>query len=312
MKNKKIVIAGGSGFIGMQLAERWSGENEVAILTRNMKDATNNSYGRKNDIKGVRMVQWDGKNLGEWVTTLEGCDLLINLAGKSVNCRYNAANKAEIVSSRVDATGVLGKAVKQLKAPPELWINGASTTIYRHAEDRPQDEMNGEIENDFSVQVCKEWEVALNKIDLPQTRKVVMRMAIVLGKGGVLVPYSWLARLGLGGRQGNGRQMFSWVHIDDLCTIIEWLSDHKDATGTYNAAAPGPVPNHVFMRLMRGIFKMPVGFPAPKWLLEIAAFIHGTETELLLKSRWVLPTRLLKEGFIFKYTDMEMALQGLF
>jgi uncharacterized protein len=311
MENKQIVIAGGSGFIGFQLAARWINNNRVTILTRNLKDSADNAYGRKGSLEGVKMVQWDGRTLGEWVQCLEGCDLLVNLAGKSVNCRYNAKNKAEIMSSRVDSTRVLGLAVKQLKRPPELWINSASTTIYRHAEDRPQDEYTGEIQNDFSVQVCKAWEAAFNEAELHATRKVILRIAIVLGKGGVLVPYSWLAKLGLGGKHGNGRQMFSWVHIDDLTRIIEWLFEHKEQSGVFNAAAPGPIQNREFMRMLREIYKMPIGIPSPKWLLEIAAIIQGTETELLLKSRWVLPTRLLREGFVFKYTEMEEALKSL-
>lgn len=295
----------------MQLAEKWVKDNTVTILTRNVRSGANNTYGNTVQANGVNMVQWDGKTTGPWVSCLEGCDLLLNLAGRSVNCRYNERNKQEIMNSRIDATRVLGAAVRQLQQPPALWINGASTTIYRHAEDHPQDEFTGEIENDFSVQVCKAWEAAFNEIEVPATRKVALRMAIVLGKGGVLVPYSWLARLGVGGTQGSGRQMFSWVHIEDLERIIEWLVEHKEQSGTYNAAAPGPVANKEFMRLMRQVYNMPVGIPAPAWLLEIAAFIHGTETELLLKSRWVLPTRLLKEGFSFKYTAMEQALGNL-
>ena len=199
MQNKKIVIAGGSGFIGLYLAERWAKENEVIILTRNV-NASNNAYGRNSDVAGVQMIEWDGRNAGKWAVCLEGCDLLLNLAGKSVNCRYNEKNKTAVMKSRVDSTRVLGQAIKQLKQPPELWINGGSATIYRHAEDRPQDEATGEIENDFSVQVCKAWEAAFNEIQLPATRKAVLRMAIVLGKGGALVPFSRLARFGLGGR----------------------------------------------------------------------------------------------------------------
>ncbi len=311
MKDQKIVIAGGSGFIGMQLAARWVKDNQVIILTRNSNHAVNNSYTKVTLTDGVQMVQWDGKNAGEWAKALEGCDLLLNLAGRTVNCRYNAQNRTEIMNSRVVATHVLGEAIEDLKQPPALWINGASTTIYRHAEDRPQDEFTGEMENDFSVQVCKRWEAAFNEIHLPSTRKVILRMAIVLGQGGVLVPYSWLARLGIGGKHGSGRQMFSWVHIADVARIIEWIVEHKEQTGVFNAAAPGPIQNAEFMRLLRQFYKMPVGIAAPKWLLEIAAFIHRTETELLLKSRWVLPTRLQNEGFNFEYSKMENALSGL-
>lgn len=311
MKGKRIVLAGGSGFVGMQMAARWSVHNHVTILTRNIKDAANNSYGKEAIPANVAMVQWDGKVTGQWTAALEGCDLLINLAGRTVNCRYNAKNKADIMYSRVNATKVLGEAVKQLKQPPALWINGASTTIYRYAEDRAQDEFTGEIENDFSVQVCKAWEKAFNEIELPATRKVILRMAIVLGKGGVLVPYGRLARLGLGGPQGSGRQMFSWIHIDDLCRMLEWLQAQEELTGVFNAASPGPVPNHEFMRLLRSVYKMPVGLPAPAWLLEIAAFLIGTQTELLLKSRWVLPTRAIQEGFAFRHPQIGETLKEL-
>jgi len=311
MKNLKIVIAGGSGFIGMQMTERWATENKVIILTRKIAHTADNTYGKKQAAANVEFIEWDGKTLGPWVSCLENCNLIINLAGRTVNCRYNEKNKAEIMNSRIDATRILGEAVKQSKNPPELWINGASTTIYRHAEDHPQDEFTGEMENDFSVQVCKAWEAAFHEIQLSKTRKVVLRMAIVFGNGGVLVPYSWLARLGLGGKQGNGRQMFSWVHIDDLCRMAEWLYEQKNQSGTFNAAAPGPEPNHCFMKMLRTIYKMPIGIPAPAWLLEIAAFFHGTETELLLKSRWVLPARFQQEGFTFKYSKMEAALTNL-
>ena len=163
------------------------------------------------------------------MAALEQADLLINLAGKSVNCRYNEANKTEIMNSRVNATRILGEAMKQMINPPELFVSFASATIYRHAEDRPQDGATGEMHNDFSVQVCKAWEAEANKIVLPHTRNAILRMAIILGDGGVLVPYSWLARLGIGGKHGNGRQMFSWIHADDVCGIVEWLYDNKDS-----------------------------------------------------------------------------------
>ena len=311
MKDKKIVIAGGTGFIGMAMASRLAKDNKVIVLTRNVAAKTDNSYGKQNSLNNVEMVQWDGKTIGLWVATLEGCDLLINLAGRTVNCRYTDRNKEEIMNSRVDATKVLGEAIQMLKQPPSLWINGASATIYRHAEDMPQDEYTGQIQNDFSVRVCKAWEAAFYSPALTATRRVGLRIAIVLGHGGALVPYAMLARLGLGGRQGSGRQMFSWIHIEDLLRIMEWLYDHKEQEGTYNAAAPGPLPNAQFMGLLRRQYHMPVGIPAPSWLLKVAATLIGTETELLLKSRWVLPTRLLKEGFKFQFDHMEEALNNL-
>lgn len=311
MKNKHIVLAGGSGFIGQAMATAWAPHNKVSILTRNVSRAINNSYSSTKAIPGVEYIHWDGQTVGKWADALEGCDILINLAGRSVNCRYNEKNKAEILNSRLDAVNVLGEAVGGLKVPPALFINTASATIYCHAEDRPQDELTGEMGTGFSVDVCKAWETAFNELELPNTRKVILRMAIVLGKGGVLTPYSALAKVGLGGRHGSGRQMFSWIHIDDVIGIIEWLDNRKDKQGIYNAAAPAPVANAAFLKMLRGIYRMPIGIPAPAWLLEIAALLHGTETELLLKSRWVIPQRLTVEGYIFLYPELKNALTTL-
>jgi uncharacterized protein (TIGR01777 family) len=259
----------------------------------------------------VRYVYWDAQHTGDWVQYLEGSDVLINLAGRSVNCRYTEARKQEIMESRVAATRVLGEALQELKQPPALWVNGASATIYRHADDRAQDEFTGEIENDFSVQVCKAWEHAFAQATVPHTRKAVLRMAIVLGSGGALVPYRRLVNLGLGGKHGTGRQMFSWIHETDLCRIVEWLYDHPGQSGVYNAAAPGPVSNSRLMMLLRRLLHRPFGLPAPEWLLQLGAGIIGTETELLLKSRWVLPARLLQQGFVFAYPELENALRQI-
>jgi len=311
MKGLKIVIAGGSGFVGQAMASRWCTHNEVVVLSRQQASTNNNSYGFQQRVDGVRSVQWDGRNPGPWTTELEGADLLINLAGRSVNCRYTTANKAMIKSSRVDATLVLGQAIRQCKKPPRLWINGGSATIYRHATDRPQDETTGEIHDDFSVQVCKAWEQAFNDLTLPGTRKIILRMAIVLGQDGALVPYTRLVKFGLGGPQGSGTQMFSWIHIDDLCQIVEWAWADKRAEGIYNAAAPGPVTNAAFMQALRQELKMPVGLPAPGWLLKTGATLIGTEAELLLKSRWVIPTALLQQGFQFHYPQLKAALHSL-
>jgi uncharacterized protein (TIGR01777 family) len=210
-----------------------------------------------------------------------------------------------------DATTILGAAIKQTSKPPSLWINGGSATIYRHATDKPQDEYTGEMHNDFSVQVCKAWEQSFNVIELPDTRKVILRMAIVFGKGGVLVPYSRLVKFGLGGKQGNGKQMFSWIHIADLISIVEWLYKNNNANGTYNASAPNPVSNNEMMHEIRKCLGILFGLPAPAWLLKIGAQLIGTETELLLKSRWVVPARLLKEGYTFKYPSLPTALKDI-
>jgi uncharacterized protein (TIGR01777 family) len=306
MENLQIVIAGGSGFIGQAMAERWGAANKVTILSR-MNGTANNNYSAA-QLAGVHYLQWDGRAIGKWATVLDGADMLINLAGKSVNCRYNEANKAEILNSRVDATRILGQAVLSCKNPPRLWTNGASATIYPHATATPRDESFTAFADDFSVQVCKAWEAAFNAISVPHTRKAILRMAIVLGRGGAMVPYRRLTKLGLGGRQGSGRQMFSWIHIDDLCRMVEWLWLHEEQQGIYNASAPNPVTNEDFMKAVRQSLHVPFGLPAPAWMLKLGAAIIGTETELLLKSRWVLPARLQEAGFTFQFPELRGAL----
>lgn len=302
MKNKTIIIAGGTGFIGEGLIDHFSANNRLIILSRQPKA----------DRPNVTYKYWDGRSLGEWAGALDGADLLINLTGKSVNCRYTEANKAAIFASRTDSTAILGEAVKKAKNPPALWINSASATIYRHAEDRPMDEFTGEIENDFSVQVCKKWEKTFNDITLPHTRKVALRIAVTLGKqGGVMTPYLNLVKFGLGGHQGNGRQMFSWVHIEDVTGMMEWLYEHPECSGTYNCSAPNPVTNKTFMQTLRKAAGNAFGLAASAWMLKIGAALIGTETELLLKSRWVLPTRITQAGFTFKYPHLQGAFENI-
>lgn len=303
MKNKKIVIAGGTGFIGNSLIEYFGRDNNIVILSRQKRPASGS----------ITYVPWDGKSLQGWEQALENADLLVNLTGKSVNCRYTARNKQEIFDSRTNATKVLGEAIRTLTHPPKVWINAASATIYRHAEDRPMDEFTGETANDFSVQVCKLWEKTFNDIQLPATRKIVLRIAVTLGwqPGGVMHPYLNLVKFGLGGHQGNGRQMFSWVHVTDVCRMIAWLFEQPTLEGTFNCSAPHPVPNKVFMQTLRKVSGHQVGIPAPAPLLAVGAAIIGTETELLLKSRWVLPTRITQAGFTFEYGHLADAFKDI-
>ena len=303
MQHKRIVIAAGTGFIGKSLAEYFGEDNDIVILTRKPRPAT----GR------ISYVQWDARNTGNWINALENADLLINLAGKSVNCRYNEQNKQEILSSRVYATAALGAAVSALKNPPKVWINAGSATIYRYAKDRPMNEFTGEIENDFSVQVCKQWEKTFNDITLPHTRKIILRIGITLGwqPGGVMQPYLNLVKLGLGGHQGNGQQMCTWIHITDVCRMMAWLYETKSLDGVFNCTAPNPVTNKIFMKSLRNSTGQPFGIPAPAPLLKIGAALIGTETELLLKSRWVLPSRALQEGFTFKYPLVKEAFSDI-
>jgi uncharacterized protein len=315
MENKKIIIAGGSGFIGEGMTKYFGKENRIIILTRQIDNIQNNrnyyNILHKEDLLHVQFVKWDGKTPGEWIKELEESDLLINLAGKTVNCRYNERNKKEIFDSRINATEVLGKAIQQCAKPPALWINASSATIYRHAEDGPQDEYTGEFHDGFSVQVCKLWERTFYKQSTLHTRKVALRMAITLGAGGVLIPYFNLLKFGLGGKQGSGKQMYSWVHIEDTCRMIEWIFEHNNMEGTYNCCSPGPLMNKKFMQALRKATGHKIGLPAAEWMLKIGAIIIGTETELILKSRWVLPTRIVESGFEFKYPLLQDAFKDI-
>lgn len=317
MKNKKIIIAGGTGFIGQALAAYFGKDNQVIIISRNGVNGHNNNHHHQLLLPAqgynITYRRWDGQRAEKhWTSELEAADIVINLAGKSVNCRYTENNKNEIVNSRIDATNALGQAIRNCVVPPKLWINAGSATIYRHATDRPQDEVTGEFHNDFSVQVCKKWEAAFNEQRTPFTRKVMLRMAIVLGNGGVMMPYCNLLKFGLGGRQGSGKQMYSWIHIEDVCRLIEWMHEHPEAEGTYNCAAPNPVTNAYFMKTLRRVTGTSIGLPAYKWMLTIGAWLIGTETELLLKSRWVIPAKLLHAGFAFQYPRLEDAIKNIF
>lgn len=316
MNNLKIIIAGGTGFIGQELAKYFGRSNRVYILTRQTVNGHNNLYGkalvRPTDGYNVTYWRWDGEHIEKhWANEIEGSDLIINLSGKSVNCRYNDKNKKEIISSRLKSTETLGRAIQACTSPPKLWINAASATIYRDAYDKPQDEFTGEYENDFSVQVCKAWEEKFFSISTPGTRKIALRTAITLGAGGVIIPYLNLLKYGLGGYQGTGKQMYSWVHIEDVCRTIDWLFEHKDIEGIFNCSSPNPITNKEFMAILRRTARHKFGLPAFTWMLKIGAGIIGTETELVLKSRWVVPSRLLSTGFKFSFPKLEDALKDI-
>ncbi|MEP6677547.1 MAG: TIGR01777 family oxidoreductase, partial [Ferruginibacter sp.] len=247
----------------------------------------------------------------DWVKELEAADMLINLTGKTVNCRYTDKNKKVILNSRINAVKVLGLAFQQLVHPPKLWINAGSATIYRNALDRPQDEYTGEIENDFSVQVCKLWEKTFYDQRTPFTRKIELRMAVTIGDAGVMIPYFNLLKFKLGGRQGSGKQMYSWIHINDTCRMIDWIYTHENIEGTYNCCSPFPVTNNDFMKTLRKVTGHRIGLPAYKWMLEIGTRLIGSETELLLKSRWVVPTKIMETGFNFQYPLLKDAFEEI-
>ncbi len=315
MKNKKIVIAGGTGFIGNALTAYFGNDNQIVILTRNVNDGNNNANGLftidKSLQHNVRLVQWNAKDNGEWCKEIDGCDLVINLTGKSVNCRYTEKNKKEIFDSRTNSTKAIGDAIKNATIPPKLWINAASATIYPHATETANDEYSTDFDNDFSVQVCKLWEKTFFEQRTAFTRKVALRMAVTLGDGGVMVPYLNLCKFALGGNQGNGKQMYSWVHAEDVCRAIEFTWQKTGLEGVFNVSSPNPVNNETFMHILRKVTGHKIGLPAYAWMLKTGAAVIGTETELLLKSRWVLPTKLQENGFTFKYAHLQNAFEDL-
>ncbi|CAJ1317411.1 TIGR01777 family oxidoreductase [Paenibacillus nuruki] len=291
---RKVVLAGGTGFIGQYLEKKFTAMNiDVQIISRQSPHIAWDDY------QGI-------------VQALDGAEMVINLAGKSVNCRYNEHNKREIMNSRVETTQTLGNAILDCEHPPAVWMNSSTATIYRHAEDRPMTETKGEIGTGFSVDVAKAWEEAFFAFNLPHTRQAALRIAIVLGPGGgVMTPFQNLVRFGLGGHQGSGKQMFSWIHVEDLFQIILFIQEWESLEGVFNCTSPNPVTNRELMATMRKVMHRKGGLPASTWMLNLGARIIRTEPELVLKSRWVVPNRLIKEGFMFKYGRLEKALQHI-
>jgi uncharacterized protein len=304
----RIIIPGGSGFLGRTLAKYFASRgSEVVVLSR-----------QAGSTDHARVVEWDGARLGPWTGELEGAAAVINLAGRSVNCRYNPENRREMMDSRVQSTRVLGRAIYECSAPPEVWLNSSTATIYRHTygEAHGEDGETGatpEANDGFSIEVARAWEDEFERANAPMTRKAALRTAIVFGNepGGVYEILRRLARLGLGGRNGDGRQYVSWIHAEDFCRAIEWLIGNERAEGIYNLAAPGPLPNAEAMAAIRRAVGMPIGLPATRWMLEIGAVFLRTETELILKSRRVVPKRLTAEGFEFKFAEFAAAVADL-
>lgn len=296
---KKILIAGGSGFLGKALTQYFVDKNyTVKILTRNPKKENH--------------IYWDAKTLGNWITELTSTDILINLTGKSVDCRYTEKNKKEIIDSRIFSTKILEQAINECESEPSLWINASSATIYAHAEQQLMTESTGLIGDDFSMNVCKTWERVFLQNEIDGLRKVATRISIVLGnEGGGFPKMKMITKLGLGGHQGNGNQKMSWIHINDYCRAVDHIINTTYLEGAVNITTPTPVSNKTFMSKLRKNLGMPFGMPQPKFLLELGAFLLGTETELLLKSRNVYPERLLKSDFQFTYNTLDEALYEL-
>jgi len=311
----KCVLAGGSGQIGTLLARALARDgHEVVVLSRNSK--TGESPGPS------RAVVWDARTLGPWADEVDGADVVINLAGRSVNCRYTPANRRSIMDSRVDSTRMIGDAIAIAASPPLVWLQSSTATIYAHRFDSPNDERSGILGGQetgapdtwrFSIDVARAWERSLDESQTPNTRKVAMRSAMVMSpdKGGIFETLLTLTRRGLGGTAASGRQYISWIHHHDFTRAVRWLVEHDDVHGPVNIAAPNPLPNRDFMRELRQAWGARVGLPATKLMLEAGALLLRTESELVLKSRRVTPGLLLEHGVHFDHPHWSTAARQL-
>jgi len=307
----RVVIPGGAGHLGLIVARHLHAKgNAVTVLSRSRA------------VAPWRVVTWSGTDPGGWTRELEDADVVINLSGRSVNCRYNARNRHEILESRIRSTELLGEAIGKLRRPPRLWINASTATIYRHSLDREMDDATGELggrEEDvpdtwrFSIEVATRWERAFFAANTPRTRKIALRSAMVMSaeRGGTFDLLLRLVRFGLGGKSGSGKQFVSWIHEDDFVRALDYLVEHEEFEGTVNVASPNPLPNDDFMRLLRKAWGAKVGLAASEWMLEVGALFLRTETELILKSRRVVPGLLVTSGFEFRFPEWRCAAEEL-
>ena len=309
----KLVLPGGSGQVGTVLARAFTAAgHEVVVLSRAPRPAP------------WRTLAWDGETLGAWAREVDGADVVINLAGRSVNCRYTARNRAVVFGSRIGPTRLVGEAIARAAAPPRVWLQASTATIYAHRFDAPNDEATGILggaEPDapsawrFSIDVATAWEEAAREAAraCPRTRQVLMRSAMTMSPdpGGIFAALLRLVRLRLGGRVGDGRQYVSWIHEVDFVRAVLWLIEHEELAGPVNLAAPGHLPYAEFIRTLRRAWGVRIGLPTPRWMLEVGAFLLRTESELVLKSRRVAPGRLLASGFTFAFPTWSAAAEDL-
>lgn len=296
----KIILIGASGYLGHALVSFLrEAQHEITVISRH--DPRN----------GARFVTWDGETMGVWARALNGADVVINLAGRSVNCRYNEKNKRQILDSRLTTTALIGRAIADAATAPRVWLQAASATIYRDARDREMDEDSGEIGSGFSVDVCQKWEQTLFEAPV-SCRRVAMRLAMVFGapRGGVYDAFEILVKLGFGGPMAGGGQYISWIHLHDFCRAVAFLLANE-LEGPVNVAAPCPLTNAQFLSTLRRALKIPYALPTARWQLELGALAGRTETELLLKSRRVVPARLLNAGFEFDYPNWKQAADAI-
>ena len=308
----KVVIAGGSGHVGAVLIRHfWALGWEIVVLSR-----------RAFTAKGVHSVYWDGKTVEAWKAELDGANVVINLAGRSVNCRYNTANLNDMMSSRVDSVRAIGQAIAECLRPPRVWLQSSTATIYAHRYDAPNDEFTGLMGGhepgapftwNVSIDIAKAWELELEKADTPFTRKVAMRSAMTMSpdSGSVFFVFASLARKFFGGRLGDGEQYVSWIHEEDFARAVSFIIDHEEISGAVNICSPNPLPQAEFARILRESLKVPFGLPAPPFMVELGTRVMSTESELVLKSRRVIPSVLLQNGFEFDFPKWEKAAASL-
>lgn len=301
MNGEKIILAGGSGSLGKFLADYFASKgHEIVVLTRASKPAK----------RKIRFVQWDGRSLGDWSKELDGSLCVINLAGRSVNCRYTEKNKEEIISSRVDSTAIIGKAIQNCSRPLRVWINASSAAIYGNTETVTDE--NSSFGSGFFAEVCKKWEAAFAMAETAGTRKAALRIGLVLSaKGGVLEPLIGLAKWHLAGTIGSGRQYMSWIHENDFGKLVEECLRDERYVGAINACSPHPVTNKEFMRSLRLAIGKPLGLPSPALLVRIGAFFMGTEAELVLYGRRVVSGILRQRDFQFQFPEINEAMKNI-
>ena len=308
----RIAIPGGSGQVGRVLARHFAARGDQVVLISR----------RPGDMATGRWAAWDGKTMGAWKGAIDGADVVINLAGRSVNCRYNEANKREMMDSRIDSTRIVGEAIAAAKRPPKVWLQASTATIYSHRFDASNDDVTGVIggsEPDvpaywkFSIDIAQAWERELEEAKTPNTRKVAMRSAMTMSpdRGGIFDTLLGLVKRGLGGHSGSGRQYVSWIHEQDFARAVSFLIERDDLSGPVNLASPNPLPNRDLMAALRKAWGIRIGLPAPEFLLKIGAVFIGTDVELILKSRRVVPTRLLEAGFKFDFPEWSTAARDL-
>lgn len=298
----KIVIPGGTGQVGSVLSRAFRAKgHEVVVLSRNASNSD-------------EIIYWDAKSLGDWTQEIDTADAVINLAGRSVNCRYSKKNLRSMMDSRVESTKVIGQAISRATRPPKVWLQASTATIYAHTFEIPQDEKSGLIGGNepdvpkywkISIDIAQAWERALYEANTPQTRRVALRSAMIMSpdKGGIFDTLRNLTRLGLGGAIAGGKQFVSWIHEHDFVRSVEFLLEHDEFEGVVNLSSPNPLSQKEFMAAIRHACGMPIGLPATKWMISVGAFFMRTDPELILKSRRVIPGRLLDARFTFRYPE---------